>query len=110
MLTNRWHVLALRLFTRGSSAVHFLVLGFCIGLPTGPIMAMLGHALPARKRGLGYGILLSWHYLGLGAVPAVAGWVQQATDSPLSIVPLSAALMLATLLPYAGCHGLQRQR
>ena len=92
----------------GSSAVHFLLMGFCIGLPTGPIMAMLGQALPARERGLGYGILLSWYYLGLGAVPAVAGWVQQSIGSPLAIVPLSAALILAALLPYAGFHQLKR--
>ncbi len=88
------------LMALGSSAVHFLLMGFCIGLPTGPIMAMLGQALPESERGLGYGILLSWYYLGLGAVPAVAGWVQQATGHPLAIVALSAALILGTLVPY----------
>lgn len=84
----------------GSSAFHFLLIGFLIGLPTGPIMAMLGEVLPESERGMGYGILLTWYYLGLGAVPAVAGWMTQAVGTPDVILPLSAGLVLATLIPY----------
>jgi MFS family permease len=94
----------------GSSITHFLLMGMCIGLPTGPIMAMLGEALPESERGLGYGVLLSWYYLGLGIVPAVAGFVQERTGTALSVLILSSALVLATLPAYAGFQWLKQGR
>ena len=91
----------------GNSPLHFLALGFCIGLPAGPIMAMLGQALPERERGLGYGVLLSWYYAGLAVTPALGGLVLQATGTPVSILALSAALVLATFPVYQGFHWLR---
>lgn len=93
----------------GSSIPHFLAMGFCIGLPTGPIMAMLGQTLPERERALGYGVLLSWYYVGLGLTPALGGWVLQATGTPVSILVLSAALVLATFPVYRGFHWLRER-
>lgn len=93
----------------GNSIVHFIAMGFCVCLPTGPLMAMLGEALPERERSLGYGVLLSWYYLGVGATPALAGLLQEWTGTPESILPLSAALVLATYPAYRGFHGLLRR-
>ena len=93
----------------GNSIVHLFAMGFCVCLPTGPLMAMLGEALPERERGLGYGVLLSWYYLGVGATPALAGLLQEWTGTPESILPLSAALVLATFPAYWGFHRLLRQ-
>lgn len=84
----------------GNSALHFLLMGLLIGLPTGPIMAMLGESLPESDRGFGYGVLLTWYYVGLGVAPAGAGWIAEAAGNPKAILPLSAALVVATLIPY----------
>ena len=76
----------------------FIVIGVVLGLPAGPIMTLPGKVLPPEKRGVGLGIYFTWYYIGMAALPPVAGWLQDRTGGAGASLLFAAALLLATIL------------
>jgi hypothetical protein len=92
----------------GSAAIPvlFALAGALTGAPTGVVMALPAELLKASARAIGMGVFYTWHYIGMAATPAIAGWLRDRTgsgDAPFLfgvVLALAAvaALLLARLL------------
>jgi cyanate permease len=96
--------LVLMASAKGPAAPAILAAGLFMGLPTGVIMALPAQALRPESRALGMGVFYTWLYIGHGAVPPVAGRLQDMTGSAAAPVLLAAALVLALLPLYGLFH------
>lgn len=92
----------------GSAAIPvlFALAGALTGAPTGVVMALPAELLKPSARAIGMGVFYTWHYIGMAATPAIAGWLRDRTgsgDAPFLfgvVLALAAvaALLLARLL------------
>ncbi len=80
----------------GGPAVLWVVLASALGFTVGPVMALPSDVLKAESRATGFGLYYSIYYLGMGTLPALAGWILDRTGSIPAVIWLSAlCLMLA---------------
>lgn len=59
----------------------FALCGLLTGAPTGAVMSLPAAWLAPSSRALGMGVFYTWHYLGMAATPALAGWLVDRTGS-----------------------------
>lgn len=50
------------------------------GLPAGTLVATPATVLRPESRAVGMGLFWTWSHFGMGALPPVAGWLQDATE------------------------------
>ena len=75
-----------------SPLIMLVILGLMVGPAAGIIMALPARVLRPETRSLGMGVYYTWYYIGMAALPGIAGWCRD-----LSGVP-AAPLMFASLL------------
>ncbi len=77
----------------------WVVLSAIIGLTVGMVMALPGEVLSPESRATGLGLYYTIYYTGTGILPAIAGWIQDATASTAMVIWFSAACL--TLAPFS---------
>lgn len=87
----------------------WVVLAAAMGVTVGPIMALPGQILSPASRSTGLGVFYAVYYGGTVALPALAGWLIDATGGAKWVVWLAAACLVAAPLPLALCRHLQRR-
>jgi predicted MFS family arabinose efflux permease len=87
-----------------SPLLPFVVFGLLAWAPAGPIMALVSETLSVDKRAMGMGLFYTWYYVGMGALPPLAGLARDLTGSPSAPVYFAGAMMLCAL----ACVGLFR--
>ncbi|NDR56182.1 MFS transporter [Aliiruegeria sabulilitoris] len=75
-----------------------LLFGLVGMAPAGVIIAMSGDAVAAERRAAGMGVFLTVYYAIISLAPPVAGWIFDATGSPMGAILLAASLF-ALVLP-----------
>lgn len=106
---------ALVLFASGSAspALAFAALGFVVGLPAGPIMALPSLALKPTERAVGMGIFYTIFYLLMVLAPVAGGFVARAAGSAKPAFQAGAAGMLvglACFLAFVFIHARRTER
>ena len=71
------------------------ILGFTVGM----VMALPGEVLSPESRATGLGLYYTMYYIGTGVLPAIAGWIQDATGSAAVVIWFSAACL--ALAPFS---------
>jgi predicted MFS family arabinose efflux permease len=89
--------------------IPFTVLALVIGLPAGLIMALPARALRAEHRAGGMGVYFTWYYCGMAALPGLAGFARDVTESDAAPALFAAAMMGLALVGLAGFRLVQRQ-
>jgi ABC-type uncharacterized transport system permease subunit len=89
--------------------VLFTLLALVIGLPAGLIMALPAQALRAEHRAGGMGVYFTWYYCGMAALPGLAGFARDVTESDAAPALFAAAMMGLALAGLAGFRLAQRQ-
>jgi predicted MFS family arabinose efflux permease len=77
----------------------WVVLSAALGFTVGMVMALPGEALSPESRATGLGLYYTVYYVGTGALPAIAGWIQDTMGSAAYVIWFS-ALCLA-LAPFS---------
>jgi len=81
--------------------ILFALCGILTGAPTGAVMSLPAAWLAPSSRALGMGVFYTWHYLGMAATPALAGWLVDRTgsgDAPFLLGAITAVGAVAALL------------
>lgn len=88
--------------------ILFALTGVLTGAPTGVVMALPADLLKPSARAIGMGVFYTWHYIGMAATPAVAGWLRDRTGSGDAPFVLGAALAIAAIAALLGARVVQR--
>ncbi|MHB2165675.1 MFS transporter [Alsobacter sp. R-9] len=86
------------------------VAGLVMGLPVGAILALPARVLRPESRSLGMGLFFTWLYIGHGALPPLAGWLQDRAGSADAAAFFAAAMAALMTLLYASFIGVERRR
>lgn len=76
----------------------FIFIVLAIGIPAGLIMALPAQALTPHNRSAGMGIFYTAYYVGMAALPPVAGLVRDWSGSVAAPALFSAATMIVAML------------
>jgi MFS family permease len=71
----------------------WVVLSAILGFTVGMVMALPGEVLSPESRATGLGLYYTMYYTGTGILPAIAGWIQDTTESPAAVIWFSAACL-----------------
>lgn len=85
----------------------FAFLGFAFGPPGSLIMSLPAQALRAQNRALGMGVYYTVYYVGMAALPALAGWTRDLTGASTAPLYLAGALMVGVALALPFFHVLK---
>jgi len=77
----------------------WVVVAAILGLTVGMVMALPGEVLSPESRATGLGLYYTMYYIGTGVLPAIAGWIQDATGSAAVVIWFSAACL--ALAPFS---------
>lgn len=77
--------------------IAFILFGIFAWAPAGPIMALPAEILHADNRGPGMGVFFSWYYVGMGVLPALAGYTYDISGEPAAPLYFAAASMVICL-------------
>ncbi len=77
----------------------WVVLAAILGFTVGMVMALPGDVLSPESRATGLGLYYTMYYIGTGVLPAIAGWIQDATGSAAFVIWFSAACL--ALAPFS---------
>ena len=86
-----------------------VVLSAFLGFTVGMVMALPGEVLSPKSRATGLGLYYTMYYIGTGILPAVAGWIQDATGSTAQVIWFSAACLAIAPLSLLAFRILQRR-
>lgn len=89
--------------------VLFALAGVLTGAPTGVVMALPAELLKPGTRAIGMGVFYTWHYIGMAATPAAAGWLRDRTGSDDAPFLFGAALVLAAVAALVLARAAQRR-
>ncbi len=84
----------------------FALCGILTGAPTGAVMSLPAAWLAPSSRALGMGVFYTWHYVGMAATPALAGWLVDRSgngDAPFFLGALTTA---GAIMALAAAHRL----
>lgn len=87
-------------------ALMFAVLGVIFGPAGGLIMALPGRVLRSENRAVGMGIYFTVYYVGMGVVPAVAGYARDLSGTPASPFWIAGIMSLLALCSLVGFRAL----
>ena len=77
--------------------VPLMAIGAAFGLPVGIITALPAALLRPEVRSVGMGIFFTWLYVGHASLPALAGKLQDLSDSPATSLYFAAVAIFAML-------------
>lgn len=80
----------------------FTMLGLIFGPAGGLIMALPAQVLRSENRAVGMGIYFTVYYVGMGIIPAIAGYVRDATGDPAAPIWFAGAMILVAMLSLIG--------
>ena len=92
----------------GGAAWLLAAIGVLFGPPGGLIMALPGQAVPPERRALAMGTYFTVYYVGMGVVPAIAGFARDVSDSAAAPLWLAVAMMLCATVALLAFRGLRR--
>ncbi len=87
----------------------FILFGIFAWAPAGSIVALPAEVLSAKNRGPGMGIFFIWYYVGMGTLPAVAGFSLDMTGDPAAPIYFAAASMFLCIPLLAMFRLMKRQ-
>lgn len=87
----------------------FILFGIFAWAPAGPIMALPAEILRPDNRGSGMGVFYSWYYIGMGLLPAAAGWTYDMSGDAAAPLYFAAAMMIICI-PLLGAFRLLKSR
>ncbi len=93
-----------------SYVLVFALIGIIFGPAGGLIIALPAQVLQPQNRAVGMGIFFTIYYVGMGIVPAIAGWLRDVTGNPAAPFYLGSFTILLALLALAGFRVLQARR
>lgn len=93
----------------GGPVLVWVGLTAVMGLTVGPLMALPGQVLSPGGRAMGMGVYYSIYYLGTVLLPALAGWLLDATGSPAWVVWFAAGCLVVAPLFILWARFLQRR-
>ena len=70
-----------------------IVVGISAGPPAGALMALATKVLRPENRSTGMGVYFTWYYVGMAALPFVAGFVRDASGEPAGPFIFGGALL-----------------
>ena len=93
-----------------SHAMVFALIGIIFGPAGGLIIALPSRVLQKQNRAMGMGIFFTIYYVGMGIVPAIAGFLRDLTQNPAAPFYLGSFTILLALLALAGFRLLQARQ
>jgi MFS family permease len=87
--------------------VIFAAIGIVFGPAGGLIMALPAQVLKKENRAIGMGIFYTIYYLGMGVLPAIAGYARDVTGNPVTPLILAGIAILIAVLALAGFRMIQ---
>lgn len=84
----------------GGPIILWVVLSSALGFTVGPVMALPSDVLRSESRATGLGLYFSLFYLGMGLIPALGGWILDASGSLSMVIWLSALCLLLSPVSY----------
>ena len=87
--------------------VIFAAIGIIFGPAGGLIMALPAQVLKKENRAIGMGIFFTIYYLGMGVLPAIAGYARDITGNPATHLILAGVAILIAVLVLAGFRMIQ---
>jgi MFS family permease len=92
----------------GPSLPAFAVIGLLFAPPAGLIMTVPTQAAPAEHRAVVMGIYFTCYYVGMGLLPALAGYLRDVTGNAATPIWFAATMMLVAMLMLLLFRALQR--
>jgi predicted MFS family arabinose efflux permease len=86
-----------------------VAIGFLFALPAGAIVSLPVHFLPGRRLDAGYGVFYTWYYLGMAALPPLAGQLRDLSGDPALPLLFAAGLMALAALALIALRLLERR-
>jgi MFS family permease len=86
----------------------FCLVGFAIGPPPGPLMALLPRALPAERLTTGFSVFYTLLYAMMALIQPAAGFVRDRVGDPAAPIVFAAAVMASTVIGLAIFRRLER--
>jgi MFS family permease len=87
--------------------IIFAAIGIIFGPAGGLIMALPAQVLKKENRAIGMGIFFTIYYLGMGVLPAIAGYARDITGNPATPLILAGVAILIAALVLAGFRMIQ---
>jgi MFS family permease len=78
----------------GASIPLLAVIGVFFGPPAGLIMALPAEAAPQERRAVVMGVYYTWYYVGMGVIPAFAGFVRDVSGSATAPIYLGGTMFI----------------
>jgi MFS family permease len=91
-----------------SAVLAFCLVGFAIGPPPGPLMALLPRALPPERLTAGLGVFYTVFYVMMAVTQPAAGLVRDLVGDPAAPIVFAAAVMAATVVGLAIFRSIER--
>jgi MFS family permease len=91
-----------------SAVLAFCLVGFAIGPPPGPLMALLPRALPPERLTAGLGVFYTVFYVMMALTQPAAGLVRDLVGDPAAPIVFAAAVMAATVVGLAIFRSIER--
>jgi predicted MFS family arabinose efflux permease len=102
--------LAIALLPSVGISISLLVLiGAILGSPAGLIMALPGQAAAAERRAVAMGVYFTCYYVGMGVIPAAAGFARDVSGSAAAPLYVAAATLLLAGLALVGFRMIRRR-
>src|SRR4029450_7427763 len=86
----------------------FCLVGFAIGPPPGPLMALLPRALPAERLTTGFSVFYALFYAMMAVTQAPPGFRRSRVGAPAAPIVFAAAVMASTVIGLAIFRRLER--
>ena len=93
----------------GPALLWILSFGFLRGGCTGGIMSLPSEVLRPGSRNAGFGVSSTMYFLGLSAIPPLAGWLLDTTQNPAAPLWFGVGLWLMIPLTLLVFRVLQRR-
>ena len=90
-----------------ASLVLFAAIGLVFGPPGGLIMALPAEAVRAECRALATGVYFTCYYVGMGVLPAFAGYARDLTGNPAAPLWFAGAMLIVASVALRQFRSLQ---
>ncbi len=87
----------------------FVIVGVMGGVPAGIIMALPARAVRAEVRAPAMGLYFTCYYVGMAALPALAGWIRDTTGYAGAPLLFASAILIVALISFAAFCWVERR-
>jgi len=84
-------------------------MGLLSGAAAGAIIALPAEVIKPENRATGFGYFVTWYYVAMATLPALAGWFQDSTGNPGAPFYFGGAILIASLFALLAFRFLQRK-